>query len=138
MSLGKPRRDRFPGVLLQLLGHLSALKSNVLPAAESDYRRNFDRPPNLLGSAYEGSHCQVLSRFQDRYTHLPCRRRSGPAQSRARVGGRFIITPITTPAFPGRAVEQTCLELAAAGSGGRQLRPRPTPIRASLSGLIPI
>jgi len=30
----------------------------------------------------------------------------------------------------------SCLELAAAGSRGRHLRPRPTPIRASLSGLI--
>ena len=47
------------------------------------------------------------------------------------------------------AVDDTCtcvqaptieyrLELAAAGSRGRQLRPRPTPIRASLSGLITI
>src|SRR5262245_8232945 len=49
-----------------------------------------------------------------------------------------IITPIITPVFSGRAVEQSCLELAAAGSRGLQLRPRPTPIRASLSGLITI
>ena|SRR5262245_52746739 len=47
-------------------------------------------PPETPGEhrhSYEGSCCQVLSKFPDRYAHLRCRRRT-PAKSRARVGGR--------------------------------------------------
>jgi hypothetical protein len=88
-------------------------------------------------SSYGGSCCQVLCKFRID-THTTVVAGGTPANSRARVAGRFIITPITTPAVSGRTVEQICLELAAAGSRGRQLRPRPTPIRASLSGLITI